>query len=176
MRPPEVHTPRGAFFIVLQFGQRYSKFSGPVVCVLLYLCLPRGVPGKGEGTLVADALVHLRCERVDAEDVGIAVVVVGVENDLDGVVVPDPRVAARQGFAQSGHIWLPTAEADIDRHRIVENECLGAQSCGHAAILLSAEEVPGYFGLLPSGLGEVTVNLRWLIDAQGHYSARGVVR
>ena len=147
-----------------------------MVCVLLYLCFPRGVPGKGEGTLVANALVHLRCERVDAEDVSIAVVVVGIENDLDGVVAPNPRVTARQRFAESGHIRLPTTEADIDRLRIVENECLRTQSCGHAASLLSAEEVPGCLGLLPSGLGEMTVNLRRLIDAQGRYSARGAVR
>ena len=100
---------------------------------------------------------------------------VGIENDFDGVVVPNPRVAARQRFAESGHIRLPTAEADIDRRRIVENECLRAQSRGHAAILLSAEEVPGYLGLLPIRLGEMTVDLRRLIDAQGRYSARGVV-
>ena len=67
-------------------------------------------------------------------------------------------------------------EADINRLRIVENECLGAQSRGHAASLLGAEEVPGCLGLLPSGLGEVAIDLRRLIDAQGRYSARGVVR
>ena len=113
--------------------------------------------------------VHLRCERIDAEDVSIAVVVISIENDLDGVVAPNPRVAARQRFAEPGHIWLPTTEADIDRLRIVENECLGAQSRGHAASLLGAEEVPGCLGLLPSGLGEVAVDLRRLIDAQGRY-------
>ena len=158
--PPEVHTPGRALLIVLQLRQRYGELGGPVIRVLLHLRLPRGIPGKGEGALVADALVHLGRKGVDAEDVGIAAVVVGVEDDLDGVVGPDPGVASGQGFPEPGHVRLPASKAYIDRCGIVEDEGLRSEPCGHAASLLGAEEVAGHLGSLPGRLGEVAVDAR----------------
>ncbi|OLC98218.1 MAG: hypothetical protein AUJ00_00045 [Gemmatimonadetes bacterium 13_1_40CM_3_70_6] len=114
---------------------------------------------------VAPHAVLLDAERVHGEEQGTAVVVVGVEQDVDAVVAVDV-VAVGERRAHHGAVRLEGAHAEVDRVGRVPDEHLrrvGGGARVHRPVFGEAGE---HRGLLPHRLVEAAVDRDRGVDAR----------
>ena len=136
------------------------------------LLVPVGVV---EARFVAHQRVEARAARVDAEDEGVAVVVIGVEQHREGVVAVERVVAPQLRRADVGGHAVVEHGADVEIRLIVGNANGGALARVAALVWLTLLEAGDDRRLLPDRIVQAAVELGWRGDLQRH-GRRGLRR
>ena len=113
-----------------------------------------GIPGPG--LRLAQRPIRLHAQGIDAEGKRLAVIVEGVEQDLDPIVVPDAVPVRERGV--DGAVALEGADAEVDRVGRVPHEDLGRIGGGTSVHGGVFGESVQHCGLAPDGLAEHAVD------------------
>ena len=125
------------------------------------------VPVRQRHGLVGDQRVALGPEGVDLEDVGVALVVVGVEADADVVVLVDPALTVQDAPPDSLGVRVVEDDREVEVVVVEGDAELGALGCGRAVDRDALAEVGDRLDPLPEGLVEGGVDGRGTVGADG---------
>ena len=136
--PSELDSPRlNGFVAEAELAEWDADFHAPPLAVDRGGPVPDGVPGVVTTESAVADLVPLYACRVQAELVGVLVVVVSVHRHREPVRVPGSRVTASEPLADfPGRV--PHAGSDVDRVRVVEHidVCLFGRRVTFAGVYL----------------------------------------
>ena len=134
------------------------------------LDLPDAVPVDiNADALVANPSVEPRAGGVDDEEVGIAVVVKGVEREDESIVVPHAAVALEHRGDQGRGVTGVDLKPDVEGVRIVGQADGGGKAGGSALVGLLLDEVGDGLCELPAEIVQATVHDRGFVYSQGSY-------
>ena len=150
-----------------QLAEWNRNFDVPALVVDRRLVVPHRVPVVVDGAAVFDGVgVLVGAERVGAEIERVAMVVEGVDGDLELIALVQSGVALHLAGQDAGRIAVPDPDAEIQRLVVVEHAKLGLLGRGFSVLRFALDEVALRRRQRPGLVGQLAVNLRLLAIGQ----------